>query len=115
MAKRVDQIAVMMYDTSLPLQKVYQWQLASWTNEVLAWGKTREILLGLPAYEDPDVGYHDPKVENLWNALQGIHAGLSWQVDLPINYQGVALYSEWEMKEQDWDTMTKLFERTAAR
>jgi hypothetical protein len=114
-AKLVDQIAVMMYDTGLPLQRVYQWQLASWTNEVLAWGTTKEVLLGLPAYGDPGVKYHDPQVENLWNAFRGIHAGLSRRGVLPDNYRGMALYSEWEMKERDWKTMAGLFEKTDAQ
>lgn len=113
-AKRVDQIAVMMYDTSMPLPKLYQWLLASWTKDVLGWGQTKEVLLGLPAYDDPGVAYHHPRVENLVNAFPGIHAGLSRADVLPENYQGVALYCEWEMEEHEWQTMAEFFERPPA-
>jgi hypothetical protein len=114
-ARRVDQLAVMMYDTSLPLSKVYQWLLAAWTEDILAWCPPTEVLLGLPAYDDPGVAHHDPKVENLVNALQGIHTGLSRFGPVPDNYRGVALYCEWEMEDHEWQTMAGFFGRTASR
>ena len=70
---RVDQIVVMMYDTALRFQKVYQNLVVHWTREVLDWSNGPEVLLGLPAYQDEDVAYHDPEVENLMNAILGIH------------------------------------------
>jgi hypothetical protein len=99
-AQRCDQLAVMMYDTSLRHPRLYQKLMADWTREVLAWSEGRQILLGLATYDDADSGYHDPKTENLINGLLGIHRGLSTPV--PTNYQGVALYCEWEMDEAEW-------------
>ena len=61
-----------------------------------------------PDLEDADVGYHDPKVENLTNALLGIHRGLSRQ-PLPTNYQGIAIYCEWETSEAEWQYIRKHF------
>jgi hypothetical protein len=90
----------MMYDTSLRHPRLYQKLMADWTREVLAWSEGRQILLGLATYDDADSGYHDPKTENLINGLLGIHRGLSTPV--PTNYQGVALYCEWEMDEAEW-------------
>jgi spore germination protein YaaH len=103
-AARADQLAVMMYDTSLRKQKPYRHLMAGWTREVLAWSGGTKVLLGLPAYDDAGSGYHHPDVENLRNALLGVHGGLgaSAAADLPANYQGVALYSEWEMDEAEW-------------
>jgi len=100
-AGRSDQLAVMMYDAALRIPKTYQHLMADWTSEVLAWSEGKPVLLGVPTYEDADVGYHDPKVENLTNALLGIHRGLSRQ-PLPTNYQGVAIYSEWETSDSEW-------------
>lgn len=91
----------MMYDTAIPFEKVYRHLMASWTKEVFVWAANTEVLLGIPAYDDAGVGYQDPKVENLKNALMGIHAGLSGFSTLPKNYQGIALYSEWEMDENE--------------
>jgi hypothetical protein len=102
-SRKADQMVVMMYDTSIPFEKFYQYLMASWTKEILVWAGNTTVLLGAPAYEDIGVGYHDPKVENLKNALMGIHAGLASFSTLPKNYQGIALYSEWEMDENEWD------------
>ncbi len=50
----------------------------------------------------------DPKVENLRTGLRGIHRGLS-KSPLPDNYQGVVLYSDWEMDEAEWKTFREEF------
>ncbi len=99
---RVDQVVVMMYDTSLRMQKAYKYIMGSWSKNVLIWSNGTDVLFGLPTYDDPGVGYHLPKVENLENSLLGIHEGLKSFDILPTNYQGVALYCEWEMDESEW-------------
>lgn len=106
-AKRADQIVPMLYDTSLRWKKPYRKLMVDWTKEVLAWSEDKQVLLGLPAYDDAGTGYHDPKVENLTNALRGVHAGL--EDGKPANYAGIAVYSEWEMDEGDWRVMEKEF------
>jgi hypothetical protein len=100
-AGRSDQLAVMMYDAAQRIPKTYQSLMANWTEEVLAWSQGTAVLLGVPTYDDAGVGYHDPDVENLTNALLGIHRGLARQPS-PTNYQGVAIYSEWETSEGEW-------------
>src|SRR6185503_848660 len=90
------------YDTSLRYPRLYQNLMAEWTCEVLAWSEGRTVLLGLPTYDDADTGYHDPKAENLINGLLGIHRGLSSRSAIPTNYQGVAIYCEWEMDGAEW-------------
>jgi len=106
-----DQMVVMMYDTSLRNQKLYQFLMASWTREVISWCDGKAVLLGLPAYNDSGVDYHDPGTENLAAALPGIHAGLAGLSPIPQSYQGIALYSEWEMKDADWRTIQTDFLR----
>ncbi|MDB6109344.1 MAG: hypothetical protein JWR69_1094 [Pedosphaera sp.] len=100
-ARRADQMAVMMYDAGQRNPKTYQRLMADWTTEVLAWSEGKAVLLGVPTYEDAGVNYHDPKVENLTNALLGIHSGLTHSA-LPSNYQGVAIYCDWETDEAEW-------------
>ena len=109
-SQRADQMAVMMYDTGLQKPKFYQYLMSQWTREVLRWGESSEVLLGLPAYEDKGVEYHNPDVENLENALMGIHGGLSHTSSL-ANYQGVAIYSEWEMNDGKWQYFQNHFLR----
>jgi hypothetical protein len=107
-ASRVDQVAVMMYDTGIRVPKVYERLVADWTEEVLQWSEGRPVLLGVPTYEDAQTEYHRPRVENLQNALLGIHAGLT-RHSLPPNYQGVAIYSEWETDEREWEMWRQRF------
>ncbi len=100
-AKRVDQIAVMTYDAGQRIPKAYQGLMADWTRETLDWSEGKPVLLGVPTYDDAGSGYHNPLVENLANALRGIHRGLTGR-PLPTNYQGVALYCEWETSDAEW-------------
>jgi len=90
-AERCDQMAVMMYDTAIPLGKFYTALMTDWT-KVLADvvpPKNCELILGVPAYDDAGVGYHYPSAENITSALRGIAAaGRSGKLS------GIALYCE---------------------
>jgi hypothetical protein len=107
-ASRCDQMAVMMYDAGQRIPKAYQSLMADWTREVLAWSGGKSVLLGVPTYDDPDVDYHRPDVENLTNALPGVHRGLAGQ-DLPANYQGVGIYCDWETSDEEWKYFAEHF------
>ncbi len=109
-ARRCDQMAVMMYDTGVRMPKVYEHIMAGWTREVLAWSEGKPVLLGVPAYEDTGVEYHNPHVENLRTALLGIHKALG-DGTLPTSYQGAALYCEWEMDSSKWDYFSTHFRK----
>ena len=114
-AARVDQIAVMFYDTSIHDSKLYQWTYARWTRIILDWTRDSqiEILLGVPTYgaAGPTLGpiYHDPRVENLPNALAGLHRGLSEYNKLPRHYAGAAIYCEWETDASEWKIWRREF------
>lgn len=101
-AARCDQVVVMMYDTALRSSKLYRRLMANWTVEVVRWARTTRVLLGLPAYDDAGVGYHDPEVENLLNGLAEIHQGLAELEPVPGTYGGISIYSEWEMDDAEW-------------
>ena len=107
-ASRCDQLAVMMYDAGQRIPKTYQKLMADWTVEVLNWSERKSVLLGVPTYEDAGVDYHHPQVENLTNALLGIHRGLSRQ-SLVTNYQGIAIYCEWETSDVEWAYLREHF------
>lgn len=107
-ASRCDHLAVMAYDTGLRVPKLYEHLMAGWTAECLAWAGTTPVLMGVPAYDDADSGYHDPAVENLHHALAGIHGGLPSDAR-PANFLGVAIYCEWEMNSEKWKAMESEF------
>ena len=99
-----DQLAVMMYDTAIPLEKFYIKLMTDWTDQLApAVRRTGcELLLGIPAYEDAGVGYHHPSVENINSALQGISAS-----DRKNEVNGIAIYCKWEMDENKWQIWRK--------
>lgn len=101
-ARRSDQLAVMMYDAGQRIPKAYQRLMADWTREALAWSEGKPVLLGVPTYEDAGVEYHHSNVENLTNALLGVHRGL-YNQPVSSNYQGVAIYCDWEMSDREWE------------
>lgn len=111
-ASRCHQIVPMLYDTGLFVRQPYRGLVAAWTREVLSWSEGASVLLGLPAYDDRGVGYHDPDVENLEQSLAGVHAGLSSLGSLPEVYRGIAAYSEWAMTDRDWQTWRERFGRS---
>ncbi len=108
-AARVDQIAVMLYDSSLHDAKLYQFFVARWASAVLSWTRDSrtEILFGVPTYgaAGPKLGplYHDPRVENLPNTVAGLHRALSQFAPPPPHYAGAAIYSEWETGADEWN------------
>jgi hypothetical protein len=108
-ARRSDQLVPMMYNTAIRSGRFYRHLMHAWSVKVLDWSGRTQVLLGVPAFDDPGAGYHDPETENLKNALSGIHAGLDSYRKLPANYAGVAVYCEWEMDDREWADFRMLF------
>ena len=104
---RCDQLAVMMYDTAIPLEKFYINLMIDWTRTLagVTHLKNVKLILGIPAYEDAGVGYHYPHAENISSALRGISAA-----DRHKNIDGIALYCEWEMDESKWQIWRKFIQ-----
>ena len=98
-ARRCDRLTVMMYDTAVPPAKFYTKLMTGWTvslTEIIRRGNCK-LILGIPACEDPGVGYHYARTENITSALRGISAaGRNREIG------GLALYCEWEMTEEKW-------------
>lgn len=98
-AMRCDQMAVMMYDTAIPLEKFYIKLMTDWSKRLINTISSTDckLLLGIPAYNDAGVNYHYPQVENISAALRGISAA-----DCGKNISGIAVYCEWEMDDSKW-------------
>jgi hypothetical protein len=98
----------MLYDAGQRIPKAYQQLMTDWAREVLVWSEKKPVLLGIPTYDDAGVEYHHARVENLTNALLGIHRALSGR-PLPANYQGIAVYCEWETSKAEWQYLSEHF------
>lgn len=98
-AQRVDQVAIMAYDSGIPFEKEYTGYLRIQTEMALAIvPPTTSVLIGIPAYHTAGPGHTD--AETVTAALRGIRRGLGDQPpDRPF---GVAVYVDFEATAEDW-------------
>ncbi|MFG2312123.1 hypothetical protein ACGFS9_26170 [Streptomyces sp. NPDC048566] len=100
-ARRVDQIAVMSYDTGMPLRSLYGGYVARQTALALeATPKSTDLLMGLPFFHESKVG-HSAYAETVAAAVRGTRLGLS-RTDRTRARFGVALYVDFAATEEDW-------------
>jgi hypothetical protein len=112
-AQRVDQIAVMAYDTHLPNGWLYeQWvrfQVIGLSSSLGAMPPA--LFIGLPTSEE-HTSSHDPAIEDVVTGLRGMLAGLNDADAQPDQITGVAIYPYWEMSADEWTTYQDLWLRT---
>jgi len=102
-ASRVDQIAVMTYDSFLPHPALYR----VWLREqVQAIGSNLsksdvELLFGLSISRESTVTHH-PTAENMQSGLAGICAAVADAGNSIQIADGVAVYAAWEADSEDW-------------
>ncbi|MFK4098753.1 hypothetical protein ACI2L1_01445 [Streptomyces sp. NPDC019531] len=100
-ARRVDQIAVMSYDTSTPLESLYGGYVAQQTSLALeVTPPSTDLLMGLPFFHENKLG-HRAAAETVPAAVRGVRLGLS-RTDADRANFGVALYVDFAATEGDW-------------
>ncbi|MGK3103406.1 glycosyl hydrolase family 18 protein [Streptomyces sp. WAC05858] len=100
-ARRVDQIAVMSYDTSMPLESLYGGYVAQQTELALeVTPPTTDLLMGLPGYHTNNFGRH-AWAETVPAAVRGARLGLGRE-DRRRERFGVALYVDYAATDDDW-------------
>jgi hypothetical protein len=100
-ARRVDQIAVMSYDTMQPLQSTYGGYVAQQTALALeVTPNSTDLLMGLPFYHENRFG-HWNHAETVPAAVRGVRLGLS-RTDADRANFGVALYVDFAAEKRDW-------------
>jgi hypothetical protein len=113
-ARRVDQLTVMTYDSGLPFANLYikyaAWQTQQALDAIRNYPDC-ELLVGVPTYEELSV-WHYPRAENAGSGLQGAIEGLREMRRnglLPSNIRGVALFADWTTSPQEWETYEQLW------
>ncbi|WP_435798076.1 hypothetical protein [Streptomyces antibioticus] len=100
-ARRVDQIAVMSYDTMQPLESTYGGYVAQQTSLALeVTPPSTDLLMGLPFYQENRFG-HWAHAETVAAAVRGVRLGLS-RTDADRENFGVAAYVDFAASETDW-------------
>ncbi|HQE93258.1 MAG TPA: glycoside hydrolase family 18 protein [Anaerolineae bacterium] len=109
-AGRVDEIAVMVYDSSLSIPALYQ----QWTKfEVIALSRTLvysdvRLFIGIPTSAEV-TRTHNPAAENMRTGLRGVITGLNDWATWPNTLTGVAIYPYWETDETEWKVYQSLW------
>ncbi len=109
-ARRVDEIAVMVYDSGLPTAPLYR----QWTKfQVIALSRTLvysdvRLFIGIPTSAEV-TRTHNPKAENMRSGLQGTIAGLNDWATWTKTITGVAVYPYWETDEAEWKIYATLW------
>jgi hypothetical protein len=110
LARRVDQIAVMAYDSHAPIAWWYeQWlrhQVVDLSNSLK--DTTAQIYMGISISKEKSSS-HDPRVENMNNGLRGVINGLNDADTQPGKITGVAIYPYWETTVDEWQTYAQLW------
>ncbi|MDI2126263.1 hypothetical protein [Yinghuangia seranimata] len=99
-ASRVDQVAVMAYDTWMPTRGLFGGYVVRQTR--LALDRTPpdvDLLIGLPFFHDDTVGHHED-AERVATAARAVRLGLSAEPDRRAF--GVALYVDFAATDEDW-------------
>ncbi|MFD8013868.1 hypothetical protein [Streptomyces sp. NPDC058955] len=100
-ARRVDQIAVMSYDTWMPLESLYGGYVAQQTALALeVTPESTDLLMGLPFFHEDDMGHHED-AETVAAGVRGVRLGLG-RTDPGRERFGVALYVDFAEEPGDW-------------
>ncbi|MFE3259636.1 hypothetical protein ACFXPS_20825 [Nocardia sp. NPDC059091] len=100
-ARRVDQIAVMSYDTAMPTRALYGGYVAQQTGLALqVTPPGTDLLMGLPAFRAENAAHHGA-AETVAAALRGVRLGLGRTARDRRTF-GVALYVDFAATQQDW-------------
>jgi hypothetical protein len=100
-ASRVDQVAIMSYDTALWSASAYSGFVRDETGAALAAvPRNVALLIGVPAYQTNDLG-HDAAAETVSAAIRGVRLALpaGTPTDRAV---GVALYADFAATPADW-------------
>ncbi len=109
-ARRVDEIAVMVYESALPTSGLYR----QWTkfqvialSRALAYSDVR-VFIGIPTSEEVTPA-HNPRAENMRNGLRGTIDGLNDWATWANVVIGVAVYPYWETDVREWQIYQSLW------
>ena len=109
-AARVDQIALMTYDSALPHAALYRhwgrFQVISLSRALE--GMEVEVLIGIPTSRE-ETFTHRVVAETMESGLLGTIDGLNDASARPKTITGVAIYPHWETTPEDWRTYRRLW------
>lgn len=110
-AKHVDQLVVMDYNTAIPSGPLYRTFVKQQTQNILEAVRSArhppQVLIGLPTYRGNGFWFHDA-AENLADGIPGVVDGLNANRDTSP-FVGLALYRYATTEPSDWQTYERLW------
>jgi hypothetical protein len=102
-AERVDQVAIMTYDTALPTGWLFGAHVAWQTERVVETiGSDVTVFIGVPTYEDESLKFHS-RAENVKSGVRGVRKGLDRVDDDRSRNVGIAIFAEWTTTAHEWE------------
>jgi hypothetical protein len=103
-AARVDQVAIMTYDSGLPVDWLFGAHMAWQTEWVVdAIGEEVTVFMGIPTYEEGSAGKFFSWAENINSGVRGVRKGLDRLPDSETRDVGIAIFAEWTTTDDEWD------------
>ncbi|NWG15708.1 MAG: hypothetical protein HXY41_03655 [Chloroflexi bacterium] len=100
-----DQMVITAYNSGLSTPDDYAawvaYQVETFAGVVAEMDAATEIIVGVPAY-DAETPEHNPAVENITSAVEGVRQGLLAAGEAAEFVRGLAIYAEWDADETDW-------------
>jgi hypothetical protein len=101
----VNEMAVMAYNSGLSSPSDYSlwmaYQVRTYAQIVDELGGGTEIVIGIPTY-DAELPGHDPNVETIAAAVEGVRSGLLEAGDAAAFVRGLGVYADWETDDTEW-------------
>ncbi len=101
----VDHMAVMAYHSGLSSTADYaQWvayQVKTFADAVAELDTSTDLIIGIPTFDAEPPG-HDPLVENVTSAVEGVKLGLQEAGDAASYVRGLAIYGWWTTDDAEW-------------
>lgn len=110
-AKHVDQIVAMVYNTAVPTPQLYQITVQQETEHILDAVRSAshppQVIIGLPTYSGDSFWFHS-SAENIQSGLTGVIAGLNSDRDTQP-FAGVAIYRYSVTTDANWHDYNALW------
>ncbi len=101
----VDHLAIMAYMSSLTTPENYAdwvaYQVKAYALAIAELDTETDLLIGIPTFDAEPPG-HDPAIENINSAVEGVRRGLDQAGDSARYVSGLAIYADWTTDDTEW-------------
>jgi len=106
----VDHMAIMVFNSGLSSAADYsQWvayQVKTFALAIAELNTNTDLLIGIPTFDAEPPG-HDPAIENIDSAVQGVNDGLKQAGTAASYVKGLAVYADWTTDDTEWADFQK--------